>query len=621
MFPSSRSGLPAVALAALGVVYGDIGTSPLYAFKEAFDAEHGLPLTTANVFAVLSMIFWAVTIVVSLKHVLIMLRFDNRGEGGVLALLSYCAYQLRERPRLLWVVTILGAFAVSLFYGDAVITPAISVLSAVEGITVAAPALEVLVLPIAIGIIVGLFLMQARGTAAVGAFFGPVMVVWFLSLAAVGVASIAHNPSVLFALDPRYALKLIVEQPGLAFVAASAVFLCVTGAEALYADMGHFGRRPIQAAWFALVLPALTLNYFGQGALVLRDPSAARNPFFLLAPDALLVPLIALATMATVIASQATISGAFSATQQASRLNFLPRLRVLHTSDRAQGQIYIPAVNWLLMVLVVALVLGFRSSNALASAYGIAVSGDLLLGSVMMLLVLPFVKNLRMLWPLFVLFAVLELAFFTANAVKLQHGGWFPLLLALLVFTVLTTWRRGLDIMRARKDASPKASLDGLTLDLSDVARVPGSAVFFSSSRGGCPSSFLHNLKHNKVVHEQTVFLTVEFDDVPRVPDDERIEVMRGTNAIVRVIAHFGYRENPDIDRVLRLAGRKDVVCTIDETSFFTSKPTLVSVTRRGVFGWRRSLFGWMLQNSTSVAKYFNLPPNRVVELGTQVGI
>jgi KUP system potassium uptake protein len=621
MSSSSRSGLPAVALAALGVVYGDIGTSPLYAFKEAFDAEHGLPLTTANVFAVLSMIFWAVTIVVSLKHVLIMLRFDNRGEGGVLALLSYCAYQLRERPRLLWVVTMLGAFAVSLFYGDAVITPAISVLSAVEGIAIAAPALDVLVLPIAIGIIVGLFLIQRRGTAAVGTFFGPVMVVWFLSLAAAGVASIADNPSVLFALDPRYALKLIVEQPGLAFVAASAVFLCVTGAEALYADMGHFGRRPVQAAWFALVLPALTLNYFGQGALVLRDPSAARNPFYLLAPDALLVPLIALATMATVIASQATISGAFSATQQASRLNFLPRLRVLHTSDLARGQIYIPAVNWLLMVLVVALVLGFRSSNALASAYGIAVSGDLLLGSVMMLLVLPFVKELRLLWPLFLLFAVLELAFFSANAVKLLHGGWFPLLLALLVFTVLTTWRRGLDIMRARKEAGPKASLDGLTLDLADVSRVPGSAVFFSSSRGGCPSSFLHNLKHNKVVHEQTVFLTVEFDDVPRVPDDERIEVMRGTNAIVRVIAHFGYRENPDIDLVLRLAGRKGVVCTIDETSFFTSKPTLVSVTRRGVFGWRRSLFGWMLQNSTSVAKYFNLPPNRVVELGTQVGI
>ncbi|RPH60695.1 MAG: potassium transporter Kup, partial [Burkholderiales bacterium] len=491
----------------------------------------------------------------------------------------------------------------------------------VEGIAVAAPALDVLVLPIAIGIIVGLFLIQRRGTAVVGGFFGPVMVVWFVSIAAVGVVSIAQNPAVLLALDPRYALKLIIEQPAMAFVAASAVFLCVTGAEALYADMGHFGRRPVQLAWFSMVLPSLTLNYFGQGALVLRDPSAARNPFYLLAPEALLVPLIALATMATVIASQATIAGAFSATQQASRLNFLPRLRVLHTSDLAQGQIYIPVVNWLLMVVVLALVLGFQTSGALASAYGIAVSGDLLLASVMMLLVLPFVKPLRMLWPLFLLFAALELAFFSANVAKIAQGGWFPLLLAAIVFTVLTTWRRGLEIMRARKEASPKATMDGLKLDLVEVPRVPGSAVFFSSSRGGCPSAFLHNLKHNKVVHEQTVFLTVEFDDVPSVPDDERIEVMRGENGIVRIMAHFGYRETPDVDLVLRLAARKGVVCAIEETSFFTSKPTLISVSRRGVFGWRRSLFGWMLQNSASVAKYFNLPPNRVVELGTQVGI
>jgi KUP system potassium uptake protein len=377
----------------------------------------------------------------------------------------------------------------------------------------------------------------------------------------------------------------------------------------------------VQLAWFVLVLPSLTLNYFGQGALVLRDPAAARNPFFLLAPEALLVPLVALATAAAVIASQATISGAFSATQQASRLNFLPRLRVLHTSDQTQGQIYIPAVNWLLMVLVVALVLGFRSSGALASAYGIAVSGDLLLASVMLLLVLPFVKGLRMLWPLFLPFAAVELAFFAANAVKFVDGGWFPLLLALGVFTVLTTWRRGLQIMQARKEAGPKATLDGLAMDLADVPRVPGSAVFFSSSAGGCPSSFLHNLKHNKVVHEQTVFVTVQFEDVPRVPDDERIQVMRGANGIVRIIAQFGYRESPDVALLLRLAARKDVVCAIDDTSFFTSKPTLVSVSRRGVFGWRRSLFGWMLQNSTSVASYLHLPPNRVVELGTQVAI
>jgi KUP system potassium uptake protein len=479
------------------------------------------------------------------------------------------------------------------------------------------------VLPIAIGIIIGLFLIQRRGTAAVGAFFGPVMVVWFLALAGTGVASIVQNPAVLQALDPRYALKLIVEQPALAFLAASAVFLCMTGAEALYADMGHFGRRPVQLAWFALVLPSLTLNYFGQGALVLRDPEAVRNPFYLLAPEPLLLPLIVLATLATVIASQATISGAFSATQQASRLNFLPRLRVMHTSEVAQGQIYIPVVNWLLLVLVLALVLGFRSSGALASAYGIAVAGDLLITSTMMLIVLPLAGNarLRMLWPMFLLFAVVELAFFAANAAKLLHGGWFPIALATVVFTVLTTWRRGIDIMRARKDAAPNATRDGLSLDIADVPRVPGAAVFFSSSRGGCPSAFLHNLKHNKIVHEQTVFLTVEFDEAPRVPDDERIEVMRGANGIVKIMSHFGYREEPDVDLVLRLAARKGVACTIGQTSFFTSKPTLVSVSRRGLFGWRRSLFGWMLQNSTSVANYFNLPPDRVVELGTQVAI
>ncbi len=623
MSASEHSGRPAVTLAALGVVYGDIGTSPLYAFKEAFGGTHALPLTTGNVFAVLSMIFWAVTIVVSLKYVSIMLRFDNRGDGGVLALLSYCAQQVRERPRLLWLVTILGAFAVSLFYGDAVITPAISVLSAVEGIVVLAPGLQVLVVPIALGIILALFLLQRRGTAAVGAFFGPVMLAWFLVLAGLGISSIARNPAVLQALDPRHALALIVEQPGLAFVAASAVFLCMTGAEALYADMGHFGRRPVQRAWFALVLPSLTLNYFGQGALVLRDAEAARNPFYMLAPEPLLLPLIALATAATVIASQATISGAFSATQQASRLNFLPRLRVLHTSDVAQGQVYIPAVNWLLLVFVLALVLGFRSSGALASAYGIAVSGDLLITSLMMLIVLPLAidARLRWLWPLFLLFAALEASFFAANAAKLLHGGWFPIVLALAVFTVLTTWRRGIEIMRARKEAAPNAMRDGLSLDLADVPRVPGAAVFFSSSAGGCPSAFLHNLKHNRIVHEQTVFLTVQFDEAPRVPDDDRIEVMRGANGIVRITAHFGYREQPDVDRVLRLAARKGVACPVGQTSFFTSKPTLVSVSRRGLFGWRRSLFGWMLQNSTSVANYFELPPDRVVELGTQVAI
>ncbi len=619
---ASRTPLPAAVVGALGVVFGDIGTSPLYAFKVAFDPDRGLDLVPSNVFALLSMIVWSVMIIVSLKYVTIMLRFDNRGEGGVLALLSHCVNALRGRPRLAWLVTILGAFAVSLFYGDAVITPAISVLSAVEGLAVVEPELQVVVLPIAIGILVALFAIQRRGSGRVGANFGPVMALWFIAIAAAGLHNIVRNPQVLLALDPRFAWTFIVEQPQLAFVAAGAVFLCMTGAEALYADMGHFGPRPIRVGWFLIVLPALVLNYFGQGALVLLDPQAIRNPFYLLAPEGLLLPMVVLATAATVIASQATIVGAFSATQQASRLNFLPRLRVLHTSDVEQGQVYIPAVNWLLLALVLALVVGFRSSDALAAAYGIAVAGDLTLTSIMMLIALPgFAEpRVRALWPLFALFVALELSFFAANATKIESGGWFPLLLAAVMFTVLTTWRRGMEILRLRKDMQPKAT-DEYPLDLSEIRRVPGSALFFSSSPHGWPSSFLHNLKHNKVLHEQTIFLTVVFDDAPRVFDDERVEVMRTGDGIARVIAHFGFREDPRIDGVLRLVARKGVVCTLHDTSFFTSKPTLVSVSRRGLFGWRRSLFGWLLRNSTSVANYFGLPPNRVVELGTQVGI
>ncbi|NLD68468.1 MAG: potassium transporter Kup [Limnobacter sp.] len=623
MRTSERSGLAAVSLAALGVVFGDIGTSPLYAFKGVFGPEHGIPLTPANVYAALSMIFWTVMLIVSLKTVTLMLRFDNRGEGGVLALLSWCVNALRGRPRTTWLVTIVGAFAVSLFYGDAAITPAISVLSALEGLSIAAPALDGLVLPISIGIIVGLFLMQRSGSAAVGALFGPVMLVWFATLAVLGGIAVLSNPAVLAALDPRYAMAFIIGHPELAFIAAGAVFLCVTGAEALYADMGQFGPKPIRLAWFVLVLPALTLNYFGQGALVLADPQAVRNPFYLLAPKGMVLPLVVLATAATVIASQAVITGAFSATQQASRLNFLPRLRVLHSADRTHGQVYIPLVNWLLLVVVLALMLEFRSSASLAAAYGVAVSGNLLLVSILLLVTLPLQSDARLRWLMlpFAVFAASEAAFFAANAVKLWHGGWIPLALAIAVFTVLTTWRRGTEVMRSRKDSGPKAALDGLSIDLSGIQRVPGSAIFFASSRGGCPSSFLHNLKHNGVVHETTIFLTVEFDDVPNVPDDERVQLMRGANGIMRLIVHVGFRENPDIVGILRLAARKGLVCAVDETSYFTSKPTIVSVSRRGPFGWRRSLFGWMVRNSASVADYFKLPANRVIELGTQVAV
>jgi KUP system potassium uptake protein len=623
MTASQNQRISPLVLAALGVVFGDIGTSPLYAFKEAFQEHGGLPLTPDKVYPVLSMIFWAVTVIVSVKYVTVMLRFDHRGEGGVLALLSNVLALVRDRPRLSWCIGVLGIFAASLFFGDAVITPAISVLSAVEGITVVEPGLARFVVPIALLILVGLFMIQRSGTAKVGALFGPVMVIWFLVLAALGIASIAATPQVVGALDPRYALAFAVEHPQWTFVALSAVFLSMTGAEALYADLGHFGRRPIRIGWFSLVFPCLMLNYLGQGALVLRDPEAVRNPFFLLAPEPLRVPLVMLATLATVIASQATISGAFSVTQQASRLNYLPRLKVLYTSDTSRGQIYIPVVNWLLLVAVLLLVLTFRSSSNLAAAYGIAVSGDLLIGTVLLViatLLTPGPKA-KLLLPLLAVFLVMEVGFFSANIGKVGDGGWFPLAVAAVMFTVLTTWRRGIEIMRARKEALPRVARDELNLDLSDIPRVPGAAVFFSSTRFGYPGSFLHNLKHNKVVHEQTVFMTVAFDDTPRVPDDDRIELQRGNSGVMRLVAHFGFREDPDIRRALKLARRKGLELELDDTSFFTSKPVIVSVSRRGVFGWRRSLFGWMMQNSPSAANYFRLPPNRVIELGSQVAI
>lgn len=624
MSKPARSGLPAIALAALGVVFADIGTSPLYAFREAFRSGWGIPLTPGNVYAVLSMIFWSVMLIVSFKYVTIMLRFDNRGEGGVLALLSWCMHRLRSRPRLLWLATILGILAVSLFYGDAVITPAISVLSAVEGLAVARPVLAPFVLPVAVVIVVGVFLIQRGGTDAVGALFGPLMLAWFATLAVTGGLSVAKTPEVLWALDPRFALGFIAAYPGLAFVAAGAVFLCVTGVEALYADMGRFGPGPVRLTWFAIVLPALTLNYFGQGALVLRNPGAVHNPFFLLVPEEFVLPLTGISIAAAVIASLAVISGAFSATQQASRMNFLPRLRVFQKSRTQKGRIYIPVVNWVMLLLVVFLMFEFGDSGALAAAYGIAVAGDLLLASVLMLITLPRVKGskaLRWLWLPFAVFALAEAAFFAANATKVVGGGWFPLALALAAFTVLTTWRRGTEIVRARKSAGPRNAVDGLAMDLSGIQRVPGVAVFFSSSSTRCPSSFLHNLKHNNVVHETTIFLTVEFEDVPSVPEAERVQIMRGANGVIRLSAHLGYREDPDIQGIMRLAARKGLVFKVDETSFFTSKPTVVSVSQRGLFGWRRSLFGWMLQNSTSVANYFRLPADRVIELGTQVAI
>ena len=623
MSSSHARHLPSLVIASLGVVFGDIGTSPLYAFKEAIAAYGSGPIET-GVFAILSMMFWAVTIIVSVKYVIVMLRFDYRGEGGALALLSNALALTRSRPLLTWAVSALGILAASLFYGDAIITPAISVLSAVEGIAIAAPATERLIVPIALAILVSLFLIQRRGTAQVGALFGPVMVVWFLVLAALGISSIIETPAILAAINPAYAMGFAVKHPVLSLALMGAVFLTLTGAEAMYADLGHFGLRPIRIGWFALVFPCLMLNYLGQGALVLRNPDAARNPFYLLAPEPLLLPLIVLATLATVIASQATISGAFSVTQQASRLNYLPRLKVLYTSETSRGQIYIPLVNWMLLVAVVLLVLGFRSSSDLAAAYGLAVSGDLMIGTTLLAVTVMLQPSRRMrvvLLPALAVFGALEVIFLFANASKIAEGGWFPLLIASIMFTVLSTWRRGTEIVRARKDASPRSRGDAFALDLSGIQRVSGTAVFFSSGRSGHPTSFLHNLRHNRVAHEQVIFLTVDFVDQPRVADHDRLEIERGGNGIVRIVALFGFREEPDIHHVLVLARRRGIEIDPAETSYFTSKPVIVSSSRRGLFGWRRSLFGWMLQNSSSTASYFALPPNRVVELGTQVAI
>lgn len=623
MDASSTRKSPALVVAALGVVFGDIGTSPLYAFKEAF-AEGRLQAEPVAVLAVLSMIFWAVTIVVSLKYVSLMIRFDHRGEGGVLALMARALSGVEHRPRLAWVVGIIGVFAASLFYGDAMITPAISVLSAVEGIEVAAPAMGPWVVPIAVLILAGLFAIQKRGTQAVGRLFGPIMVTWFVTLAILGALSIARTPEVLAALYPGHALGFAMAHPGATFGVLGAVFLAVTGAEAMFADLGHFGQWPIRTGWFSLVLPCLTINYLGQGALVLRDPDAVRSPFFLLAPDPFLIPLVILATAATVIASQATISGAFSVTQQASRLNYLPRFRVLYTSETARGQIYIPVVNWMLLAAVLFLVLEFRSSSALASAYGLAVSGDLLIGSLLLGVVVASGDHRWRRWLLaaVAVFLVVEGLFLAANLSKLFEGGWLPLLVAGLLFSVLSTWKRGTDLIRARKGSDPATHFEPPIANLGGLNRVPGVAVFFSSGRHGYPTSFLHNIKHNHVIHETVIFLTIDFCEQPRLADSERIEIERATaGSPIRVIARFGFREPVDLQRVFLLMRRNRIMVEYDQISFFASKPVLVSVSRRGPFSWRRSLFAWLLQNSTSTARYFNLPPNRVVEIGAQIAV
>jgi KUP system potassium uptake protein len=619
----ARSPLPVLTLAALGVVYGDIGTSPLYAFKEAFNGPHALAVNPTNVLGVLSLLFWALTIIVSLKYVVFVLRFDNKGEGGVLALLAYAQRVTRVSPRRQAVVAMMAIFAASLFYGDAVITPAISVLSAVEGLSVATPAFEKAIVPITLGILVGLFAIQRRGTGGVGKLFGPVTIVWFLALAALGIASIAENPSVLAALDPSHAVHFVAQSPAAGFIVLGAVFLALTGAEALYADMGHFGAKPIRLAWFGLVMPSLVINYFGQGALVLRDPKAVENPFYLLAPEGLLLPMVILATAATVIASQATISGAFSITQQASRLGYLPRIPVTHTSESERGQIYIGRVNWLMLAIVLGLVVGFGSSTNLAAAYGIAVSGTMLLTTLLIGVVVA-TRNgwsSRIVLALLAIVAVIELLFLASNATKIAAGGWFPLACGLALFTVLTTWKTGTTLVRADQRAK-RIPFAGFFERGVDAPRVHGTAIYLSADADSVPATLLHVLKHFRVLHERMLFVTIENLDVPRVADAERTEVrVLQPGALYQVTLRYGFMENPDLPRGLALLGRHGLVFEPMETTFFLGKTSIAPARHPGLFTWRRGLFRLMQRNAPSTVEYFNLPPERVVELGTRIAV
>lgn len=613
--------LAPLALAALGVVYGDIGTSPLYALKEVFAGAHPVPITPENILGVLSLVVWSLVIVVSVKYVVFIMRADNKGEGGIMALMAL-ALRKAEGRRETAAIMLAGIAGAALFYGDGVITPAISVLSAVEGLEVATPALKAYVVPLTIGVLIGLFVFQRKGTASIGGLFGPIVCVWFAALALLGVVNILHDPGVLRAFNPEYALRFFAADRLLGFLALGGVFLVVTGGEALYADMGHFGRKPVQLAWFGLVLPSLLLNYFGQGALLIHDPEAIRNPFYLLAPEWALYPLVALATAATVIASQAVISGAYSITREAIQLGYAPRMEVQHTSEQQIGQIYLPAINWTLLVAVIALVLGFRSSTSLAAAYGIAVTGTMVITTGLAFIVV------RRIWGwgwlrsalLIAFFLAVDLVFFAANAIKIEDGGWFPLVFGLGVFTLLGTWKRGRELLHQRM-ASEAIALDPFIqgLDSESVMRVPASAVFLSSNPDAVPHALLHNLKHNMVLHQRVAVVTVRVADVPHVPEDEQIEARTLPNGFFRIIVHYGFKDEPDIPKALDRCASFGISFDTMTTSYFLGRETLIPKLGSEMWLWREKLFVAMFRNAGSAASFFRIPPNRVVELGTQI--
>ncbi|MET0360395.1 MAG: potassium transporter Kup [Sphingobium sp.] len=620
--PNQKATLKLV-VGAIGIVFGDIGTSPLYAFRETFAGHHHLDLDPSHIMGVISLMFWSMMLVVTLKYVTIIMRADNKGEGGSLALLALINGTTKTQR---WSrgIVLLGVFATALFYGDSMITPAVSVLSAVEGLAVYNPAFGPAILPVAVTILVGLFWMQGLGTNRVAAFFGPIMLLYFLTIATLGVLSIVKTPGILYALNPYWAFMFFATDPLPAFLALGAVVLAVTGAEALYADMGHFGRKPIRVSWLAFVLPALMLNYMGQGALLVREGSAAlHSPFYNLAPQWGQLPLIVLATLAAIIASQAVISGAFSVTQQAIQLGFMPRLRIAHTSASTAGQIYIPLINWGLMVMVILLVLTFQTSSNLTAAYGIAVTGAMFIDNLLLTVVLYRLWHWKWYYaaPLVAVFFLVDGAYLAANLTKVPDGGWFPLLIGFIIFTLLTTWSRGRVLMqdRLREAAMPIPIF--VASAANSAVRVSGTAVFMTSTPDGVPHALLHNLKHNKVLHERVILLTVKIKDVPVVDDDGRCKLEDLGRGFFRLVLQYGFMQEPDVPAALKQITQCGQAFKMMDTSFFLARQTLLPSARPGMPIWREKIFAWMLRNAESAMEFFRLPTNRVVELGSQVEI
>ncbi len=616
--------LLALSLVALGVVYGDIGTSPLYAIRECFHGEYGIEPSASNVLGVLSLVFWSLVLVVTVKYLGFVMRADNDGEGGVLALMALAARTGGKRRSVrLGAVVAFGLFGAALLYGDGMITPAISVLSAIEGLEIATPALEPYVIPLTIAILAGLFLIQHRGTAGVGVIFGPVTLLWLLVLAALGVGGIAREPSVLRALGPWHAVEFFGRHGLGSIFVLGAVFLVVTGAEALYADMGHFGKRPIRFAWLVLVLPALLLNYFGQGALLLVDPERAHNPFYSLAPSWALYPLVALATAATIIASQAVISGAFSLTRQAIQMGYLPRMRIVHTSKSEIGQIYIPEINWLLMASTIILVVAFGSSSKLAAAYGVAVTTTMVITSLLFFVLA--VKQWK--WPLWAavglvaLFLAVDLAFFSANIIKISHGAWFPLAVGAVAYVMMSTWRRGRQYL-SKRIRNMTAPLEQFLEKAKEqkVKRVEGTAVFLTSNPKVAPPALVLNTEHNKVLHENIVLLTVETADVPRVDSRKRVEVEKLAEGVYFILARYGFMEDPNVPRVLRMAARRGLDVDLGRVSYFLGRERLIK-RPGGLNRVQEVIFDFLSRNALGATAYFHVPPNRVIEVGAQIEI